>query len=96
MTYVYKELTLDDMISDLMADEYAGWSHLGARALAEFIYNLSDDLGENICWDRVALRCDFNEYPSVDEVLEDYGMTLEELEDNYTVIMFDGGVIIQA
>lgn len=89
----------------LMADKDAGWSYAGARALVEYLENLEDDTGEEIEFDRVALRCDFTEYESAREAAEDYGWEPDEdadeeaalkwLTDRTTAITFNGGVIIQ-
>ena len=93
----------------LVADKDAGWSYAGARALVEHLENLEDDTGEEIEFDRVALRCDFSEYESAREAAEEYGWepdedadseeaeeaALEWLNDRTTVITFDGGVIVR-
>ena len=93
----------------LLADDNAGWSYAGARALVEYLENLEDDTGEEMEFDRVALRCDFSEYKSALEAAEEYGWepdedadsedaeeaALEWLNDRTTVITFGGGVIVQ-
>ena len=96
---IIKTLTIEEMISDLMCDEYASWTPQGARALAEYLDQLSDDLGEDITWDRVAIRCDYSEYQSWDALRADYDLTDEEL-DQYVVTTFetrdgDEGLIVQ-
>lgn len=96
---IIKTLSIEEMITDLICDEYAGWTPQGARALAEYWEQLSDDIGEDIIWDRVALRCDFNEYQSWDQFRAEYDLTDEEL-DQYVVATFetrdgDEGLIVQ-
>ena len=96
---IIKTMTIEEMISDLMCDEYAGWSPQGARALAEYLEQLSEDIGEDIVWDRVALRCDYSEYASWDALREAYGQTDNEL-DEYVATTFetrdgDTGLIVQ-
>jgi hypothetical protein len=54
----------------LYEDEYAGWSYGGARALIEYLEELEDELGEEIEFDVVALRCEYTEYGSVEEAVE--------------------------
>jgi hypothetical protein len=90
-------MTIEAMISDLMCDEYAGWTPQGARALAEYMEQLSEDIGEPIEFDRVAWRCDFTEYSDLEEIKGNYWdiETLENLHDQTIVIEFDGGIIIQ-
>ncbi len=46
----------------LRADEYASWSYCGAEVLARYLEDLSEDAGEDIESDVVAIRCDFSEY----------------------------------
>lgn len=95
----------------LLDDQNAGWSRNGAEALVEWLEELEDDIGEEIEFDIVGIRCDFTEYPSAVATCQDYmsgfeaeGEDEEEREENAldllrektTVIEFDGGVIIQA
>lgn len=56
----------------LYEDEYAGWSYGGARALVEYLEALEDELGEEIEFDVVALRCEYTEYGSAEEAVEAY------------------------
>ena len=43
-----------------------------ARALYDYLYDLSEDIGEPMKLDPVAIRCDFAGYNSIFEVSEDY------------------------
>jgi hypothetical protein len=94
---IYTTMTIEAMINDLICDEYANWSPQGARALAEYWEVLSDDLGENIEWDRVAMRCSFTEYDSIDDACEAYGISLskpEHLVADTMVLFCDNGHVI--
>ena len=64
--------TLDtrDAARRLYEDEYAGWSYGGARALVEYLEELEDEIGEEIEFDVVALRCEYTEYGSAEEAVE--------------------------
>ena len=102
-------LTTGQAADLLVADKDAGWSYAGAFALVEYMESIEDDTGEEIEFDRVALRCDFSEYPNAREAAEEYGWepdedadsddaeeeALEWLNDRTTVIEFSGGVIVQ-
>ena len=102
-------LTTDQAANLLITDDNAGWSYAGARALVEYLEQLEEDIGEEIEFDRVALRCDFSEYESALEAAKEYGFepdedddsedaeetALEWLNNRTTVITFNGGVIIQ-
>lgn len=93
----------------LWNDKNAGWSYAGACALVEHLEAVEDDTGEEMEFDRVALRCDFSEYESAREAAEEYGWEPDEdadsedaeeaalkwLTDRTMVITFNGGVIIQ-
>lgn len=113
---MYQTLTTSDAVDILKADQYAGWSRAGARALVEHLEQTEEETGERIEIDPVALRCEFSEYTSAVEAASDYsdweyrpdewGADYDEeeaeeharhyLQDRTTVIVFDGGVIVQA
>ena len=93
-------LSTNEIASDLLSDEYAGWSRNGAQALAEWLEQLEEDTGTEMEFDRVAIRCDFSEYPSAMSAASDIPNHCEEaalewLNDHTLTIPFDGGVIIQ-
>lgn len=74
----------------------------GAKALQEYLEQLSDELNENIEFDPIAWCCKYSEYETAQEAYEQYGNdtlnereALDYLNNNTTVIEFDGGVIIQ-
>ncbi len=98
-------LTTDQAANLLVADDNAGWSYAGARALVEYLENLEDDTGEEMEFDAVALRCDFSEYETALQAAEECGWepdedadedtALEWLNNRTTVVTFNGGIIIQ-
>jgi hypothetical protein len=61
-----------------------GFSYEGATALFEYYENFEED----IPFDPVSLRCDFNEYESFEAVQKDYKdiETLDQLRDNTIVL----------
>ena len=61
-----------------MQDDNANWSRAGAFALAEYFEQLEDDLGESIEFDRVAIRCDFSQYESLQDWAHDYFSNAKE------------------
>ena len=79
---IIKTMTIEEMINDLMCDEYAGWTPQGARAMAEYLEMLSDEFEANIEWDRVAIRCDYSEYASWDALREAYDLSDDDIADN--------------
>ena len=86
-----------EFIDTLTGDEYASFTYNGASALYQYLTNLEEDIGQEIQFDHVAIRCDYSEYKTLDEILNQYDKidTLDELMDHTTVIDFDGGFIIQ-
>ena len=73
---VINTMTVDQMARDLIDDDNASWTRLGAYAIAEYLDNLSDDIGESIEWDRVAVRCDYSEY-TLKELLDSFHLNLD-------------------
>tara|TARA_R110002020_G_scaffold22756_1_gene76517 strand:- start:291 stop:581 length:291 start_codon:yes stop_codon:yes gene_type:complete len=86
-----------EFIDSLTKDEYASFTYNGASALYEYLTDLEYDMDQEIEFDRVAIRCDYSEYKTLDEILNQYDNinTLDDLMDHTTVIEFDNGFIIQ-
>ena len=80
-------ISTSQAVTELLKDEYAQWSHEAATALVDWMEELEESSGEPIEFDPVALRCEFSEYTATD-LMEVYGMTLEEIRDNTIVIEF--------
>lgn len=59
-------------IDTLMSDEYASWTYGAAQALFEYYEQLSEDIGEDIELDRVAIRCEWSQHPSAWEAMLQY------------------------
>lgn len=78
------------------------FSYEGRKALFEYLEQLSEDMGEPIELDVIALCCDYSEYSSLKEFNAEYNTanpfdTWEEVAENTTVIEFgDGAAIVQA
>ena len=103
-------LTTHEIATALKRDDNANWSYNGARALAEYLEAIEEDTGEEMEFDVVALRCDFTEYSSAVDAIDefDHDVDLDAGDDDEKeeaalswlrwrtqVIEFDGGVIIQ-
>lgn len=67
-----KILNTYDIANELLADDNAKWSRAGAFALAEYLEDLEADTGEEMELDRVAIRCEFNEYEDAVEAALEY------------------------
>ena len=82
---------------DEMAKPIHGFSRAGAFALFEYLTELESDENE-LEFDPVAFRCEFNEYENFQELQRDYNSidSMAELHDRTQVIEFDEGIIIHA
>ena len=79
----------------LMDDEYATWTYDGAVAVYEYLMDMVDATDEPIEFDKVAIRCDFHEYKTIDEALEEYQVeTLEDLQDERLVMVTKTGSVV--
>jgi len=93
---IIQTVNKSQFIDNLLADDYASWTYEDAEALYDYYEQYSDDTGEDVELDRVALRCEWTRADSIDEVIEDYDdiESLEDLQDNTQVIEHDGGVLL--
>ena len=92
---VSTNMSAHQIASELLADEYAAWTHEQALALADMLIECVIDTGQPLDPDRVALRCAWAGYDSKAEAVADYGMhTWEELSGNTQTIELDGGQVL--
>ena len=56
----------------LREDEYASWSYGATKALYDYYEQLSEDIGEDIELDHVAIRCEWNEYDTAWDAMLQY------------------------
>lgn len=67
----------------LLKDENARWSYEGAYALARHYEEMEEESGEEMELDVVAIRCEWTEYKTLQEVAEDYRIPdLDGLSDD--------------
>jgi len=76
-----KTLSKYDIANELVQDENANWSSAGALALAEFLEEYEENTGEEIEFDRVAIRCDFSEYSRLEDWALDYFSDSKQASD---------------
>jgi hypothetical protein len=103
-------LTTSKATHILLEDTYASWSKAGALALVMYLEELENDTETEVEFCHVELRCDWTEYESLQEFAAehfayDYEAKPEEFEDamirdfieeNTTLIEFQGGILVQA
>ena len=77
-----------EFINDLISDDYASFTREGAKELYEHLTDWEDMTGEVFDFDRVAIRCEWSEYESLEKCLEQYDdiNTFDELSDQTTVL----------
>ena len=93
---ITKYVSESSFIDDLKSDEYANWSYGACKALYAYYEQLSDDIGEDIELDRVAIRCEWGEYDTCFEYASEFfdfeGMVFDDnsareyLENRTTVL----------
>ena len=93
---IIQTVNKSQFIDNLLADDYASWTYEDAGALYDYYEDFSDDTGEDVELDRVALRCEWTRADSIDEVIEEYDdiESLEDLQDETQVIEHVGGVLL--
>ena len=77
---MYIELTKNEMISDLVADEYANWGYDEAELIVDWLEEYELAIDEPVSFDRVAIRCEFSAMP------------IEDLEQAYDHLFEPGEV----
>jgi hypothetical protein len=78
------------------------FSYVGITALYEYLEQLSEDTGEDIEFDPIAICCEYAEYSNFDEFKSDYSIwcdnhnveTLEDLQNEIWVLMIDDNMFI--
>ena len=86
-----QNVSSSQFVDAIVGDDYNNMSYEGANALFEYLEDYEDSIGEEIEFDSVAIRCDWAEYENLEAVLSEYDniKTLEELQDNTTVILIE-------
>ena len=75
------------------------FTHEGCKALFAYLEELEWDTGEEMEFDPIAFCCEYSEYATIKECLEQYDNieSIDELRDNTSVIEVEGtdAIIIQ-
>ncbi|MGL6118919.1 MAG: hypothetical protein ACRC0V_00275 [Fusobacteriaceae bacterium] len=96
---IYKELSFDDIWTIAQQDDQRknNFTYEGLKALYEYLDDISGEIGDGtgLAWDWIGICCEYDEWESVEKALEYYDFeTLEQLENNTTVIQFGENKII--
>ena len=74
------------------SDQYKNnFSYEGLKALYDYLWDLSEDIGNDIEMDYIGFSCDYSEYEDFKHFQEDYKDigNMEDLEQQTTVIKFN-------
>jgi hypothetical protein len=95
-----KDTVTEYQFVDIMAQKQHGFSYEGAKALFQYFEQYEQDTGEEMEFDPIAIRCDFDEYESLEDIKKSYQdiESLEDLQNHTTVIEIPNSdrLIIQA
>jgi hypothetical protein len=62
------------IVDSLYRNKDNGFSFEGAKALAEYLEQLEEDIGEELELDVVAIRCEYSEYKNYQELNREYNV----------------------
>jgi len=81
-------ITESYFIEQIVGDEYNSMTYEGAKALFGWVEELEADTGEEMEFDRVAIRCYWTEYENIGMALNEYYdlKTVADLSNNTVVI----------
>jgi hypothetical protein len=99
-TMIIKQIYEYEFTEILTKDSYSSFTPAGASALYDYLIDFSESIGENMELDVVAIRSQYTEYETLDEILKEYSYhddinTVDDLRNYTSVIEFDKGYIIQ-
>ena len=96
MSYIYEELNADRAFGYAKNfDQFKNTERNEFEVLFEYFEGLAEETGDPIEFDPIAWICDFGLFTEA-EAVNDYSMSLEELEEVTTVLKGDGFVWVQA
>ena len=88
-----KEISFNDFLEEFRRYEREDqFSYEGKKALYDYLNDLSEDIGQSIELDIIAMCCDFTEYDSLEQFIDDYGYSVGDINsiediDYYTVVI---------
>ena len=95
-----KDTITESQFVDEMSKKDHGFSYDGSKALFEHLTQYEEDCDQELDFDPVAFRCEYDEYENLKEVKENYQdiKNLDDLRDHTTVIEIPNSerLIIQA
>ena len=104
---IKQEITQWEFVDRFKKSAPDNFTNRGLETLYLYLYELSEEIGEDIELDIIAICCEYAEYDNLEELMEDYGQiiptytdksrTLETLKEYTNVIEIHDstGLIIQ-
>lgn len=87
-------LSTNEVVDQLLADDYANWTYYESLALAEYYERLEEDCNTEIELDVVAIRCEWNSYSNIQEVRDNYPSCPED-DDEALQWLYDYAQVIE-
>ena len=83
-----KDTITQSQFINAISHKDSGFSYGGAKALFEHLTQYEEDYDQELDFDPVAFRCEYDEYENLKEVQDNYKdiESLEDLRNNTTVI----------
>ena len=88
-----KEISFNDFLEEFKNyGRENQFSYEGKKALYDYLSDLSEDLGEPLELDVIGICCDFTEYSSLEEFIDNYSYTVEDINsiediEYYTIVI---------
>lgn len=90
---IYIQPTTNELVHDLMSDDFANWSYEGASAIVEYLEEVySDDT--HFEFNRVDIRCAYSEYASFEDLKADYDHLYDEEIKDRIIASGDSFIIV--
>lgn len=85
---IINTLTTTQVADALLQDDYASWSYAGAQALAEYLEEYSEAIGEDVELDVIGIRCEYSEYKTLEDLKNAYPTYAGGCDDDEDFIHF--------
>lgn len=78
---IYKQINFSEFCDSFSETYKNNFSYEGKRALFDYLEQYSEDTGENIELDTVALCCEYDEWDDIEQYNENYGTQYIDASD---------------
>lgn len=86
---IVETLNQNQFVDNFQTIRPDNFSYEGLQAIFTYLEDLSEDIGENIEFDPIAICCEYTEYRNLQEIIDAYEcINCEEDLDDYTTPIF--------